>query len=115
VSLQLYMDHNVPAAITSGLRARSADCLTAAEDTTDRSPDPDLIRRATSVGRVLFTMDDDLLAVASDWMRIGTSFAGVIYAHPLRITIGQAVRDLELMSKLLDPTDMANRIEYLPL
>jgi Domain of unknown function (DUF5615) len=109
------MDHNVPAAITSGLRARSVDCLTAVEDGTDRLADPDLLRRATSVDRVLFTMDDDLLTIASEWMRRGTSFAGVIYAHPLRITIGQAVRDLELISKLLDPTDIADRIEYLPL
>jgi hypothetical protein len=31
------------------------------------------------------------------------------------ISIGQAVRDLELIAKVLDPADMQNRIEYLPL
>jgi hypothetical protein len=39
----------------------------------------------------------------------------VIYSRPLRITIGQAIRDLELMAKVYEPSDMENRVEYLPL
>jgi len=35
--------------------------------------------------------------------------------HREAITIGQAVTDLELMAKALDPVDMLNRIEFLPL
>ncbi len=27
---------------------------------------------------------------------------------------GQAVRDLELLAKVLDPGDMRNRVEYIP-
>jgi hypothetical protein len=30
------------------------------------------------------------------------------------VTIGQAVRDLELIAKVLDPQDMRNRIEFIP-
>jgi hypothetical protein len=33
----------------------------------------------------------------------GEPFAGVIYAHQLRITTGQTVRDLELIAKIYDP------------
>ncbi len=42
-------------------------------------------------------------------------FAGVIYSHQLRITIGQATDDLELIAKVAEPGDVANRIEFLPL
>jgi len=37
-----------------------------------------------------------------------------VYAHQLAISIGQAVRDLELVAKILDPGDMQNRVEYIP-
>ena len=49
------------------------------------------------------------------WQRTGESFAGIIYAHQLRGTIGQYVHDLELMAKVYEPEDIANRIEHLPL
>ena len=39
---------------------------------------------------------------------------GVVFAEQLGITIGQAVRDLELISKVFSPIDMRNRIEFLP-
>ena len=40
---------------------------------------------------------------------------GWFYAHQLAITIGRAIHDLELISKALDPEDMRNRVEFLPL
>jgi hypothetical protein len=109
------MDHHVPAAITSGLRRRGIDCLTAAEDGAERRQDPDLLARATELQRVLFTMDDDLLAIAAECIRSGRTFAGVVYAHQLEITIGQAVRDLELLVSVYGPADMENRVERLPV
>jgi hypothetical protein len=42
-------------------------------------------------------------------------FAGVIYAHPLRISPGPMIADLELMAKALDPADLNSRVWYLPL
>jgi hypothetical protein len=39
----------------------------------------------------------------------------VIYAHRLGITVGQAVRDLELVAKVANPAEMKNRIVFLPL
>ncbi len=35
--------------------------------------------------------------------------------HQLRITVGQAIRDLELLATVYEPEDMENRVEYLPL
>jgi hypothetical protein len=109
------MDHNVPFAITAGLRRRGVDCLSAAEDDATRLTDPELLQRASTLGRVLFTMDDDLLVIAAAWMGAGTAFSGVVYAHPLRITIAQAICDLDTMGHILDPADIASNVEHLPL
>jgi len=60
-------------------------------------------------------MDDDLLRITHQRLRSGIAFAGLIYAQQLNITIGQAVRDLELIAKVLEPDEMRDRIEFIPL
>jgi len=115
LSLSFYMDVHVPAAITSGLRRRAVDVLTAQTDNSGRLPDDLLLERATALGRVLVTRDEDLLAVAGQCQRDGRRFAGVVCAHQFRATIGQCVSDLELMARVYEPGDMADRVEHLPL
>ena len=115
MSLSLYMDHHVPWAITRGLRARGIDVLTADEDGAARLDDTSLLERATSLGRTLFSQDNDLLAVAHHWLRDGRQFAGLVYASQLGVTVGQAVRDLELLALVLAPEEIRNRMEFLPL
>jgi predicted nuclease of predicted toxin-antitoxin system len=63
--LTFYMDHHVPRAITLGLRLRRVDVLTAYEDGASEWDDAALFDRASELGRVLFTRDDDLLAEAA--------------------------------------------------
>jgi len=109
------MDTHVPRAITLGLRLRSVDVLTAQEDSAETLSDSELLDRATRLNRVLFTFDDDLLVEAVKRQREGRPFNGVIYAHPLRITIGQCIRELELIAKAGDPQDLKDRVEFLPL
>jgi hypothetical protein len=113
--VDLYMDVHVPRAITVELRRRDVAVLTAQEDGTTRWPDPQLLDRATSLGRILFTQDDDLLAEVTRRQRANIPFAGVIYAHQLHVSIGGCVHDLELIAKLAEPDEMRNRVEYLPL
>ena len=69
MSVGLYMDHHVHAAITAGLRARGIDCLTADEDGAARDADEQLLIRASSLRRVLFTNDTDLLIISARWLR----------------------------------------------
>jgi len=64
---------------------------------------------------VLFTQDDDLLEIADRWQQSGRQFSGLIYAHQMKVTTGQAVRDLELLAKAADPEDMRNTIHFIPL
>jgi predicted nuclease of predicted toxin-antitoxin system len=109
------MDVHVPRAITNGLRLRNVDVLTAQEDGRRTVDDARLLDRATALGRVLFSQDEDLLIEAKRRQEAGETFAGVIYAHQLRITIGRCVQDLELIAKAANPAELANRIEYLPL
>src|SRR5215475_2228418 len=104
--LSLYMDQHVPAAITAGLRQRGVDVLTAAEDGASQLDDDALLDRATALSRVLFSLDEDLLVIAHERQKNAQEFGGVAYAHQMAISVGQAVRDLELLAKILDPDDM---------
>jgi len=115
VSVGLYMDVHVPAAITRGLLMREVDVLTAQLDATTRLDDPGLLDRSTQLGRVLFSQDQDLLGEAAKRQRSGKFFGGVIYAHQTGITIGRAVHDLHILADAGKPADFANRVEYLPL
>lgn len=109
------MDHHVPRAVTNGLRLRGVDTLTAHEDGTDELRDNELLDRASELGRVLFTQDDDLLREATDRQREGRPFAGVIFAHQLRVSPGDCVRDLEIVAKAGEPEDLADETPFLPL
>lgn len=115
MSVTFYMDEHVHRAITVGLRLRGVDVLTVQENGRRNTPDAVLLSRATELERVMFAQDEDLLAEAKHRQDEGIPFAGLIYAHQLRVSIGACVRDLELIAKAADPQDLANRVEYLPL
>jgi hypothetical protein len=109
------MDVHVRRQITVALRLRDIEVLTAQEDGSDLLTDALLLDRAGELHRPLFSQDSDLLAEATARQRAGRHFAGVIYAPQLAITIGQAVRDLELIAKAYDLPDIVDRVEFLPL
>ena len=115
MSLSLYTDVHVPFAVTRQLRIRGVDVLTAQDDGNTQLSDPKLLDRATELGRSLVTQDDDLLVEAQRRQGVAEHFAGVIYGHQLGVTIGQMTTDLELIAKACDLSDVANRVEYLPL
>ena len=114
MSLKLYMDHNVRQEIIHGLRRRGVDVLTAFEDGADRLPDPQLLDRATVLGRVLVSRDEDLIREAIRDRAVARNLPGH-YSHQIRVTIGQCVNELELLAKLEEPEDYRNRLLRLPL
>lgn len=114
-TIGFYMDVHIPGAITAGLRLRGVEVLTAQEDQARELPDPALLDRATALQRVLVTSDVDLLIEAERRQALAQPFAGIIYAHPLRTSIGGCIDDLELIAKASPLSDYANRVEYLPL
>jgi predicted nuclease of predicted toxin-antitoxin system len=109
------MDVHVPIAITRTLRRRGGDVLTAQEDEAGRLGDPALLDRATQLGRLLFTRDDDFLAEAARRQRGGQPFSTIVFAHQMQVSLGQCVNDLELLAKTAVDDDLLNQTVYLPL
>ena len=110
-----YMDVHVPFAVTQGLRRRGLDVLTSQDDGTNRFDDEALLARATSLNRVLFSQDADLLRIAQDWQATGVEFSGVIFAHQQGVSIGQLVEDIQLLAECCPADELANSVKYLPL
>jgi uncharacterized protein DUF5615 len=115
MSVNLYMDVPVALAITSQLRRRQVDVITAQEDGARRFPDSDLLDRASELGRILVTHDKDLLAESSLRQRSGGAFMGVIYVPQTGLPIGKCVDDLELLAEVTEPQEWLSRVEYLAL
>lgn len=108
------MDEHIRRAITNGLKLRGIDVITVQEDGLTGIPDSILLDRATQLGRVIFTQDDDFLVIANRRQQEGVKFRGVIYAHQQYVTVGECVRDLEIIAKASEPEDLVNQVQYLP-
>jgi len=115
MSLQLYMDVHIPAPITKALRGRGIGVLTSQEDKTDKLEDGSLLDRATALGRVVFTFDDDFLVEAASRQSEGIHFAGIIILTGDDVLTSVCVEELDLLCQVYDPEDIANRVEFLPL
>ena len=94
---------------------KGIDLITAYEDGSSQLDDSELLDRATALERVLFTRDYNLLQEATKRQRIGIPFYGIIYAHQLKISIGDCIRDLEIIAEAGDPEDLINQAQFLPL
>jgi len=109
------MDVHIPAAITAGLRRRDIDVLTSQEDSTREVDDVTLLRRATTLGRILFSQDQDLLEITSERQRAGQPFAGLVFSAQQGVSIGQCIEDLELLAQCYTEAEIANQVIFLPL
>jgi predicted nuclease of predicted toxin-antitoxin system len=113
LSVALYMDVHIRRAVTSALRLRSIDVLTAQEDGAAELDDGRLLERSTELGRVLVSQDEDLLREGARRLREHKDFSGIVYAHQLRVTIGQMVeKDLELIATTTSKEEWSGKIEY---
>jgi len=115
MSLALYMDEHIHMAITIGLRFRDVDVLTVQEDDRAGTADSVLLDRATELGRLIFSQDQDFLVEAQHRQTEGINFSGVIFARQSRATIGDCIRDLEIITKVGNLDEFANRVQFLPL
>ena len=110
----LYMDVHVPQVIAEQLRLRGVDVLTAIEDGTDELTDEDLLEHVRASGRGMFAQDIRFKAMAENWTRQGRPFAGLVFGHQLAGTIGEFVRDREIIAQASDPSDWQNQVEHIP-
>lgn len=115
MTIALYMDEHIHKSITTGLLLRGVVVLTIQEDDRTGTPDQIILDRATKLERVIFTQDDDFLAIAHQCQTEGIYFSGVIYAHQQNVTVGDCIRDLEMITQVCEPKDCRNYVQYLPL
>jgi hypothetical protein len=109
------MDVHVPFPITRGLRHRGVTVLTSQEDGTTQLADPDLLDRATVLGHLLFTQDQDFLVEAAMRQQTGQPFAGVAFSAQKALSIGKCNDELEFLAKVADLSDVMNQVFYLPV
>lgn len=109
------MDENVHGAITRGLRQRGVDVRTAQGDIPASTPDELVLDRATELGRLLFTQDEDLLREVAQRQRTGRRFSGVVFAAQSDVPVGRCVEDLALIAYAGLPEEFADAVRFLPL
>lgn len=115
MAAKYYLDVHVPAAITAGLRRRGIDLLTSQEDHTREADDEALLARATALSRVLFSQDQDLLRISSNWQSAGRHFSGVVFSSQQGVSIGRCIEDLELLAQCYTSEELNDRVIFLPL
>jgi predicted nuclease of predicted toxin-antitoxin system len=114
VSLGLYFDQHIQGPIAEGLRRQGIDVLTAEADGRKAAQDETLLERATALGRLLVTNDEDFTVIAASWQALGREFAGLVYITEQQIPYGRAIEDLRLIAEGYSAEEMISRIEYLP-
>lgn len=106
-SIRWYMDEMVASAVTAGLRLHQIDVQTTGEAGMLSALDPQQLDYAKANGRVFFTQDAGFLAMHS----AGVSHLGIVYA-PMARPIGVIIRELVLITRVLDAAAMINHVEY---
>ena len=108
--MKIYADENIERSIIEGLRRRKVEVISALELGYLSKPDDFHIKKASEIKAVILTHDVDFLRIASN-PKINHS--GIIFSHPKNVSIGQCIRGVELIAKVLTFNDMKNHIEFL--
>jgi len=108
--MKIYADENVERSIVEGLRRRRIEVVSARELRYIGEPDEFHIKKASEIKAVILTHDVDFLRIAS---RPDIHHSGIIFSHPKNVSIGQCIRGVELIAKILTDKDMENHIEFL--
>jgi predicted nuclease of predicted toxin-antitoxin system len=108
-TIRFHLDEHVDRAIADGLRRRGIDVSTTPEAGLLQATDQEQLDYVRAQGRVRFTEDADFLRLHA----AGESHPGIAYCHQQTRSIGEIVRGLVLIWELLDPGEMANRVEYI--
>lgn len=108
--LRFYLDEQMPVVIAKELRRRNVDAITVKKLELRGKSDEYHLLRATAMGRVVCTMDDDFVDLAKS----GVEHTGIVVGvRKDRKAIGTWVRFLIWMHETYTPQDMHNRVEYL--
>jgi hypothetical protein len=108
-TIRFHLDENCSRALASGLRRRGIDVTTTPEAGLLEVTDHAQTAYALGEGRVIFTQDEDFLAIQAS----GTPHAGIAYCKKDTLGIGEIISGLVLIWEVYDPGEMVGRVEYL--
>ena len=107
--LALLCDEHIDYDIIAGLAQQGIDAVSAQQMGLDATDDAVILVEARQLDRVIYTGDDDYLR----FNNAGVPHSGIFYHHPLKYSIGGAIRAVELACQVLTPEEMRNRVEFL--
>lgn len=102
------MDVHVHSAITAGLRRRGVEVSTCQEAGVGRADDADILEYARANNWVVFSQDDDFLAMCAN---PDFEHKGLVYSHK-RNPIGRILSGLMLVYEVLEAEEMERHIEF---
>ncbi|TVM03843.1 MAG: hypothetical protein CV087_02965 [Candidatus Brocadia sp. WS118] len=108
--MKIYADENIERSIVEGLRRRKIEVFSARELGYLGKPDEFHIRKASEMKAVILTHDIDFLRIARSE---DVAHNGIIFSHSKNVSIGQCIRMVELIARVLTDKDMENYVEFL--
>ena len=107
--LSILCDEHVRYEIIEGLRRQGIDAVSVQQVHLDATDDELIIAAANQLGRIVYTGDDDFVSLSST----GIPHLGILYHHPLKYSIGQAIDAVATACQVLSAEEIANRVEFL--
>jgi predicted nuclease of predicted toxin-antitoxin system len=108
-TIRFHLDENCHRAIAEGLRRRGVDVSTTPEAGLLTATDEEHAAFCQAQGRVLFTQDRDFLLMHAD----NPQHPGIVYCDKDTRSIGDIIQGLVLIWEIMEPEEMAGRVEYL--
>ena len=108
MAIKFYCDEHIHPAISTALRNRGADILTAQDMRMLGIADETHLQFATSQGRAVITQDTDFLRLH----KTGFPHAGILFAHQSK-TLGEIIHRLIRIYQMKTEREMENYVEYL--
>ena len=109
--IKFYFDESIELAVSEQLAAGGLDVLSAHSLDALGDSDPIHLHRATAMGRVLCTYDNDFLRLTRD----NVEHAGVVFAQQSKASIGGWVRELRLLHTKMDAEDIIGQVVFLSM
>ena len=106
--IKIYADESVNTAIIEGLKRHGVNAFSAKDLGKLGITDEEQLQTAIQNQAVIFTHDVDFIKIA-----IHKNHPGIIYVHQQKITIGECVKRLKIITETKTPQEMRNQIIFL--
>ena len=108
MAIKFYCDEHIHPAVSTALRNRGADILTAQDVRMLGIADETHLQFATSQGRAIITQDTDFLRLHKS----GLSHSGILFAHQSK-TLSEIIHSLIRVYQMKAEQEMKDHVEFL--